>query len=161
MNGSELDKMLHRVAADTFEALALMFLVPEEEACFDLGGIQTGRVAFSGPFAGELVVRVSAGVLPELTANMLGADEDSAPSTEQQEDALKELTNVICGNLLPVLAEPHAIFHVDAPVFLSADVPDDEIGTGTQMAAARVFVDAGMADVSLFVSKPAALETVG
>ncbi len=78
-------------------------------------------VSFAGPFSGNLIMVVSGQILPELTGNMLGVDDNAETTLEQRHDALKELINVICGNLLPTIAGKHSIFNVNAPVILPGE----------------------------------------
>ncbi|MEP6764152.1 MAG: chemotaxis protein CheX [Gemmatimonadaceae bacterium] len=108
------EQALHRILAATFEELGL--IVPDVE----LSPRQSASsldfavsVAFRGPVSGRLVLRASACVLPELAANMLGADQEHDQSLQQ--DALGELANVICGNFLPQVAGASAVFVLSAP----------------------------------------------
>jgi len=71
------------------------------------------EIVFHGETDGTLIVRICGDVLPMLAANMLGQDE--APDERLQRDALGEIANIICGNVLPTLAGPHAAFRLDAP----------------------------------------------
>ena len=101
----QLKNILTGVTNDTLERLAFLFAFPDDERSQD--GPEpavTGRVEFSGLFCGSLIVRVSTSVIPELASNMLGLEDDAKISGEAQRDAFKELTNVICGNLLPAIA---------------------------------------------------------
>ncbi len=159
MNNEQLDQRLHTVAAETFEMLALMFLMPEEDADgFDQKPTKVVRVDFAGPFNGTLFLAVSESMLPELAGNMLGLlDDGTGPSLEQQHDALKELINVICGNVLPSLAGTEPVFQVCAPELCeTADIPETHNGQEPS-GAARMFLDAGAATMTLFVDEPAAV----
>lgn len=69
---------------------------------------------FRGPLIGRLVVRASSVVLPALAANMLGADQSR--HLPLQRDALGEIANVICGNVLPLIAGSDVIFNLAAPL---------------------------------------------
>lgn len=106
---------LSQTTAATFEELALLFpesdTTPEQDAePLDV----TVSVDFRGPMTGRLVLRASDCVLPAVAANMLGAEESrQAPL---QRDALGELANVICGNVLPLVAGAEAVFHLGAPL---------------------------------------------
>ncbi|BAH37407.1 hypothetical protein GAU_0365 [Gemmatimonas aurantiaca T-27] len=71
-------------------------------------------VEFRGPLIGRLVVRASSVVLPALAANMLGADQSR--HLPLQRDALGEIANVICGNVLPLIAGSDVIFNLAAPL---------------------------------------------
>ena len=153
MNKHLHDETVYRVATDTLESLALMFLVPEEEAANPLPPCSR-RVAvkFTGPFEGMLILAASESVLPALAANMLGLENDSLPTTDQQEDALKELVNVVCGNLLPAIAGKEPIFHIDAPQVL---VVEQAHSTGNLLQAgqARLLADSGVLELSFFVDQ--------
>jgi len=98
----------------TFEDLGFLLpddTVSEEQAAAPL--CASARIRFHGPTEGWLCIRLYGNFLPEVTANMLG--EDEVPSMEDQADALGELSNVICGNLLPAVAGLEAVYNLDAP----------------------------------------------
>lgn len=154
---------LQRVAEETFQALAFMFpLSPEEAAAMaptaaaDAAAESpcTAEVRFSGPVHGKLRLDVSPGMLAPLAANMLGLEFDQEPTPEQQADALKELLNVICGNVLPELTSRSDVYNVDAPQLLepAASPADDEY---TALAQVALPLDAGAARLELFVHKDA------
>jgi CheY-specific phosphatase CheX len=112
---------LHTAASSTFEALA--FLVPSADPTAAEQGAPYAHavsVAVLGPFSGRLELRVSADVARSVAENMLGAD-DADPMLVR--DALGELTNVVCGNLLPELAGRRAVFQLSAPRALALDAP--------------------------------------
>ena len=157
MNEHQHDETRYRVAAETLESLALMFLVPEDEAANPLPCCaRRVAVIFTGPFDGALILSASDGVLPELAANMLGLENCCAPTSEQQEDALKELANVICGNLLPVLAGEEAVFDVHAAELLVGGTVPATLGDRPPLAAARLHLDGGWADLALFAPEAVA-----
>jgi CheY-specific phosphatase CheX len=129
----------------TFEALGLVLPDAEPTAEQLAAPLARGvRVTFAGPLAGAVTVRVSDDVAATLAANMLGVDvvDGGDPLVR---DALGEMANVICGNVLPELAGRAAVFHLGAPQSLA---PDAE---GTPAAAVTLGVDAGRAEVALFV----------
>jgi len=111
MNPTE--KAIRDVAEKTLASLAFMF--PMEDAGGDAGEMVTATVGFSGPLAGTLIVSAGAEMLDPLAANMLGLDDGEALSGDQRLDAFRELANVICGNLLPVVASPRDVFNVHEP----------------------------------------------
>ena len=162
MNNTPFDESVYRVSADTIEALALMFLVPDEEAPAE---VATDRVVaaarFDGLFSGLLVISASGGLLAELAGNMLGLPEGSHVGFDTQHDALKELANVICGNLLPVLAGTEPVFHIDPPIVL-ADPVASQAGRDQHLVGhTRLFTDAGSAEVALFVDQPSLVGAPG
>jgi hypothetical protein len=119
-----VERHLAEVTIDTLERLGFLFAsVAEEPPAPSEAALGTVGVAFEGSFAGELEVSLSGPVLTELAANMLGTMEGDPLSFDQQLDALKELANVICGNLLPVIAGSETEFTIGAPGEVAPDRP--------------------------------------
>ncbi|MBN1942048.1 MAG: chemotaxis protein CheX [Phycisphaerae bacterium] len=147
--------LLFQVAEKTFGELAFLLVEPDEIAqskrpADPRWGYAT-RVEFTGPFNGEMHIKITEEMLLPLATNMLGIDEyEELPEGVKLEDALKELVNVTCGNLLPVLGGDQAVFHIDAPI-LSADatlpLPESLALTGQTL----LHLDVGSAHISLFL----------
>jgi len=145
----ELEQILTLTAEAVFEALAFLIPMPEEEEA-PFSPTVAAQVAFSGPFDGALTMAAESSMLPALAANMLGTEEGIVPSQDQQEDAFKELLNVLCGNLLPVLAGRQSVFKVHAPQLLSGGVlPETAEGRGPVWTTSMC-VDAGRVRLALF-----------
>ena len=111
---STMVQSLSRATTATFEELALLFpehdLSPEQAAApFDVAV----SVEFRGPLTGRLVLRASSNILGSIAANMLG--EDASRERPLQRDALGEIANVICGNVLPAIAGVEVVFNLSAP----------------------------------------------
>ena len=88
-------------------------------------------------------------VLPLIAANMLGVDE--TPSESQQDDALGEIINVICGNMLPNISSPEAVFDVGIPQFL--EVTDSPSQKSDLFVTAELGIDRGRAGLFLFLER--------
>lgn len=140
---------LSRATTATFEDLALLFpeteLSPEQAvAPLDVAV----SVEFRGPLAGRLVVRVSQSIMPTIAANMLGAEESR--QLPLQRDALGEIGNVICGNVLPLIAGADKIFNLAAPVVVEGGSllhrEEDE-----PVARVQVGVEDGRAEAVLYL----------
>jgi len=112
---------------------------------------RTVTVNFSGPFSGQLVVSLSPTLMPEIATSMLGL-ENAELSPTQQEDAFKELANVICGNLLPALAGTQVVFAVSAPVLL-AEGEAPVACARTPAALAHLTLENGVAELTLNVNR--------
>jgi hypothetical protein len=138
------DQALAETAAGTLEQLAFLFAYPSE------GGLEASaddavgcRVCFEGARAGELWGAFARSLLPELAGNMLGLEAIETVA-EQQLDALREVMNVICGNLLPQISGPSAVFEIKRPEIVpAAEMADRALGPGPLLRAA------GAADLSL------------
>lgn len=157
MNERQHDQTLYTVATYVLESLALMFLVPEDEAsplpCCNRRVV----VAFTGPFDGSLVLAASDDMLLELAANMLGLESGRVVTMDQQEDALKELVNVVCGNLLPAIAGKEPVFQIGAPEVRGAEQSPHRAGNTFSAGQAHLLTDAGSIELELFVSQPSAV----
>lgn len=146
---STMEQSLSRTTAATFEELALLFpesdLTPEQAAKpLDV----TVSVDYRGPFNGRLVLRASQCVMPAMAANMLG--EEELGRTPLQRDALGELANVVCGNLLPIIGGAEAIFHLSAP---RVHAEGDTLARDEEAPSARTQfgVEDGRIEAQLFV----------
>jgi len=131
MTMNQIEHILWHVAEDVLGKLAFMFSYPDDE----MAGADESKppdvpvttcVSFKGPFEGSLLMHVSPMILPELAGNMLGLDDEETAGEEEQYDALKELINVICGNLLPEIAGKQALFKVGVPRICRKDEISDE-----------------------------------
>ncbi|MBI5579404.1 MAG: chemotaxis protein CheX [Deltaproteobacteria bacterium] len=113
--------VLTDVVVETLEKLAFLFAAPlEGPVPDDMSELVIVRVRFSGPLCGAMQLSLSRSVLAELAGNMLGADDGSALSADEQNDALRELINVICGNLLPMIGGDTAEFNIQTPFIPAA-----------------------------------------
>jgi CheY-specific phosphatase CheX len=144
----ELNQLLRTVAEETFESLAFMFSMGDESEPGAGAEMAWAGVRFSGPFSGRLTLAVSQRALPALAGNMLGLDDSEAATPDQQHDGLKELANVVCGNLLPKIAGKQALFEIAAPELLAGEASS---GGAEQAATAYLTLDEGEARIALFV----------
>lgn len=142
-------RFLSRATTATFEELALLFpetdLSPEQAAApLDVAV----SVEFRGPLTGRLVVRVSRSLLPAIAANMLGAEESK--QLPLQRDALGEVGNVICGNVLPLIAGADKLFNLAAPIVVDGgDLPHRDLDEPT--ARIEIGVDDGRVESVLYL----------
>ena len=151
---NKFDEILRSVAEESFASLAFMLPVdPDGPVETHPGPPIVASISFDGPMEGVLFLAVSTGIVPELASNMLGLDVAEGPaSPDQEQDALKELLNVICGNLLPEIAGREAIFNVDAPAIASESSLPETYGHHDPAAGASLCLDAGEARLVLFIS---------
>ena len=149
---THFSEILAHEAADTMEKLAFVFAsAGEGRKTFEDGSAVAAQVRFTGPFDGILLMLISSGILQELAANMLGIDEDEEIEDSQRHDALKETLNVICGNLLPVIAGRQSVFDIAPPEMIIPAVEPDEGLWGTPAAVARLGLDQGSCDLFFYV----------
>lgn len=144
-------------ATSTFESLALLFADVSPSAAQAAAPLAYAvQVAFSGPCTGTLDVAVSDDVAIALAANMLGFSPATVGADQQlQRDAVGELANVICGNVLPLIAGREAVFHLAAPV--PCVVPRSFPEPSAQRLSATLGIELGRAVLTLRVDAPARL----
>jgi hypothetical protein len=139
---------LLQAAVLTFEELCFLFpdaAVGAEQAQTSLEA--TVRVRFHGPVAGCLVLRLYGNLLASLASNMLG-EERQWPVVKQY-DALGEIANVICGNLLPRIMDPQEIFQLGVPEILAPAASATQDGE-TLVASGQLGLDNGRVELQLF-----------
>ena len=146
---ASLPDALAAAAIETFESLAYFFAeqAPADEVPGD-GVDGVVGVGFRGPSSGGVVLQLSGGTLEPLTANMLGVDDP--PSAAQQADALGEVVNIICGNVLPRVAGSTAVFALGVPTrYPSWDAALGAFAApGLPPALVRLDLEGGRADVA-------------
>ena len=72
-------------------------------------------MTYSGGMTGSISLIVPDDVCPEIAANVLGKDPDDAIVAAQSADALKEVLNVLCGNILTAVAGESPVFDLSVP----------------------------------------------
>jgi hypothetical protein len=140
------DVPLAEVGTRTLEELCFFYAMPllsdeQREARAEAAMC----VRFRGPMSGQLVVRLAGGVLSLLATNMLG-DAEGSPS--MQRDALGEVANVMCGNLLPIIGSPADVYVLEAA---QPTVVLERCGTPPAARVQLGLEDHGRADLLLFI----------
>lgn len=144
-------KILSVVAIETLEKMAFIFGSYHEDTastCAQGPAVAVG-VRFSGAFSGTLTLKISNAVLPELAANMLGIDESGPVGIDHQQDALREVANVICGRLLPLIGGKEAEFSIQQPVILDSKAAVKGCGYDGPIASVSLDLEAGGCDLVL------------
>jgi CheY-specific phosphatase CheX len=72
-------------------------------------------MAFKGPFVGTLTMATPRDFGIQVAANVLGLEVDDPQTENAALDAVKELLNVTCGNLLTSLAGEEPVFDLTIP----------------------------------------------
>ena len=154
-----LNEILYRVTGEVLEKLAFIFSYPESEGD-DIHdeSLTAAKVVFAGPYSGHLAMVVSTAVLPELAANMAGVDEEET-TADVQADTLKEVINIVCGNLLPKIFGRQTVFDVQAPQI----IPVGEALSNADrspLATATLILDEGRCEVRFFTDGDIPLEAM-
>jgi CheY-specific phosphatase CheX len=127
---------------EVFESLCFMLPLPARESLPpELPGVSRVVLAvdFAGAGSGTLHLTLPDSMIAGVAMSMLG--EDEPPPLSEQYDAICELANIICGNVLPRLAGDRAVFDLQPPrVIATMDV---SLGDPFD-ATARVALDDGL-----------------
>ncbi len=153
--GRQYDGKLYQVAEEVLERLAFILSFPEEGMQpIDKTTAVGAKVSFSGPFEGKVIMLISGEVLPELAGNMLGIDDPDETTTEQRHDALCELINVVCGNLLPEIGGKTAVFNVNPPVIISP-AEEAKATKADPVSVVQLPLEEGQCDLLLYLEEEA------
>jgi CheY-specific phosphatase CheX len=149
---SAAEKILYRKAALIFEELG--FMMPQSDNGQELPiNSLCACVSFDGPFKGCLLVLLSPEALSMLSSNMLGRSYSQDEMVEQ--DALREIANVICGNSLPTIFEVKEPFRMESPkIFANSDSLTIEPDF-SRIAQIGVPFDCGQSDIILYAESKA------
>ncbi len=120
---------LGEVFGEIVEQMAFMFVEAIEEGDEAVPAPSECLIAhlkFGGEFSGKLSIAVPTEMCAELAANMLGEEADDPDAIAKGTDALKELLNVLCGNLLTAFAGEDPVFDLGVPESLPFSPEDWE-----------------------------------
>ena len=71
-------------------------------------------MTFAGEMSGTIALALPQGMCDEIAANVMGLDPDEV-GDEHRADAVKEVLNVTCGNVLTALAGEKPVFDLSIP----------------------------------------------
>lgn len=111
------------VFCDVLDKLAFLFgeQIDKTEVPRDVDAGYIVEMSFEGPRRGEIAVLMPKSICPELAANILGISEDDELATQCVQDALKEIVNILCGQLLTSVAGTEPVFDLSVPVIADYD----------------------------------------
>ena len=113
MDPAQQTETLRQVVSDVLERFAFSFVEDEAPQFQDTGWLLSD-LAFRGPVTGKVSLALPHALAAELGVNILGVEPD-AVTPELVADTVKELSNIICGDLLFRLYGPQAIFDLCVP----------------------------------------------
>jgi len=141
-----LNDALVATSVGVLEDLCFVCPDPAEDAAPSSKDVLTVEVGFSGPVAGKLALCFLDVRRAEIASAMLG--EGPEPLSEGDiRDAMGEVANVICGQLLPRIGGKEAVFDLGAPTFVERGA---QAKTDAFVALAAL---GGRIEVSLCVTK--------
>jgi two-component system chemotaxis response regulator CheY len=150
MGMPELPVLEAQLRDSTAEAMEkLCFILPKAEPVAAAPLTRAMQVRFNGRYGGRLVLSVDDRLYSALAANMLG---EEGLDDRQRADALGEMANVICGNLLPLLGWDGE-FKLEPPEPSTPDCGIGAQGCGRYFELGMVF-DEGNLELALCRERP-------
>ncbi len=124
VNDVRLEEALRATSVSVLEDLCFVCPDPADDPSPSRTSALTVEVTFRGPAKGALALRFLDLPREEIARAMLG-EEDSALSEEETRDALGEVANVICGQLLPRVAGDEVVFDLGPPSYSDVAAPGE------------------------------------
>ena len=116
MTTATIESELYEVVSGVLETQAFMFSDRAEASVLDrqVTPCLEAAVRFVGPATGRTGLVMPYALCGELAANILGIDHD-VPSSEETEDAIREVVNMICGQFLTRHYGSGVVFNLSIP----------------------------------------------
>jgi len=126
MDNGTIKEKLRQTTASILENAAFIFIDDDDTivSCdkFSFTGV---TISFTGPSSGRMNLWMVKETIDVIARNLLGMDDDEDVSPIQRYDALKEILNMIAGNLLTSLFDEKLIFNLDVPYLLDQSITPD------------------------------------
>lgn len=146
---AQIEKKLKDSAVKTFEETCFMYIMPELEDIQDKLPIEAvAEIKYRGNFTGKLLIEIRGGLLEAIAVNMLGHEN---PTLQQKQDALGEIANIICGNVIPALGSKGGEYKIESPCLIREDQIQKNL-LGEPLAHTILNLNQGRADLKFFVN---------
>jgi hypothetical protein len=123
MIAADAKNLVTQSLAQALERMAFLDVLPYQETPRVPAQFTLAEIRFAGTVTGSIQVAAGIEFARELAANMGLLDQ---PSEYQCLDAIKELVNVTCGLVLPMLATPDTdVFDLSIPQAVPCDESTD------------------------------------
>jgi two-component system, chemotaxis family, chemotaxis protein CheY len=144
-------EILEKIGREVLETMAFALILTNETSDLRIENLTSASVNFRGPFNGLFTLTVTDSIMLEIVENMLGSDEEPALNGGQINDAIGELANVMCGNLLAEMAGPEPVFFLDAPI-VKTNVDGEHDENPGPKAAVRLKLENGWVELKLKIT---------
>jgi|YelNatPaOPRAMG01_1025707.scaffolds.fasta_scaffold135675_2 chemotaxis protein CheY-P-specific phosphatase CheC len=147
----QIDKVLQEVTIKTFEDACFVYAAPElKDKQKEFAWDAAAEVRFKGEPAGRLLLAVSGNLLAAMAGNMLSTEN---PTLQEKKDALGEVANIICGNVIPYLERTRkGGYKILSPRFLGrAELKKEK--PEKPLAGIVLYLGPGRAEVKIFMER--------
>jgi len=118
------EQAILEAASRVFETSAFLSVAPLHSEDELVEPDQAATMTFRGAAAGRVSMRVSSEMLDTIANNLLEPSEDATEQAQRRTDVLKEMLNMVCGNLLTEYFGAEPVFDLSPPEVLGgSDLP--------------------------------------
>lgn len=143
-----LRRKIFDIVVETFEVVCYMHPLEKseiEEQNLIIPDYQIHSVVeFDGAAEGKMIVTPSDDLLSEMTKNMLAIDN---PDEERMTGALSEVSNIICGNTVPLFAKNEDVCYIRPPRILQEYEGRADENKVASRESLRIFLDGGVVEI--------------
>lgn len=118
------EQVIYEVASHVFETSAFLSIYPLESEAELPPPDFCATMTFKGAADGRVSMRIAGEVLDTIVDNLLEMESDPEEQMKRRNDVLKEMLNMLCGNLLTSHFGSNPVFDLSPPeVIESAEMP--------------------------------------
>jgi CheY-specific phosphatase CheX len=147
---TKIENVLEEATVNTFEDICFMYQVPElNDIQKNLKLEAASEVKYKGDYTGKLLIETRGNLFSAIAANILS---NEAPSSQQKKDALGEIANIICGNVVTSLGRGKLGYKIESPRYLKKDDLLKDKKQEKPLAEITLNFNEGRADIKFFVN---------
>jgi CheY-specific phosphatase CheX len=140
----KFEKELYNASLKVFKQMGFSVKPAQSDDVCSNGAL----VEFWGPCQGKLIVKMSDSSMDELAIIMLG--DDYHGDRHDEEGALKELANILCGHVFPFITDSKDSFTIGSPSLYPA-LDNHNEDPGQRLARVTLQTAKGNVDIELRV----------
>lgn len=146
---TKIKNVLESTSITTFEDVCFMYPAPElKNEQKKLKQEAVAEVKYKGDHTGRLLIETYGDLFSAIAANMLS---DESPSLLKKKDALGEIANIICGNVVTSLGRIKKGYEIGHPRSLKKNEWLKEKKTDKAFVEISLNFNEGRADIKFFV----------
>ena len=145
---TRVENALKEAGLKTFEETCFMYPVPELKDLQEMLPLEAAaEVKYRGDFTGRLLIETRGGLFKAIAVNMLSIQD---PTGEQKTDALGEIANIICGNVIPALGGVRQGYRIEAPKNIPLSETQNNL-LGEPLVQTVINLNQGRVDLKFYV----------
>ncbi|MCE5211797.1 MAG: chemotaxis protein CheX [Deltaproteobacteria bacterium] len=146
---TKIKKALEAASVNTFEDVCFMYQVPElKNSHKNLKLEAASAVRYRGDYTGMLLIETRGNLFSAIASNILSTE---SPGLRQKKDALGEIANIICGNVVTSLGRGKLGYKIESPKALNKDDLLKKTGHEKPVAEITLNFNEGRADIKFFI----------